>query len=48
MFSADGSLILARTNAGHYRRWLTDAARLDEEFAWLSDGLGPTRLLTLG
>jgi WD40 repeat protein len=34
-FSADGSQILARTLRGQLRRWLTDAAELDEEFAWV-------------
>jgi WD40 repeat protein len=36
VFSADGSLILARTQGGRHRRWLTDAAQLDAEFPWLS------------
>ena len=36
VFSAEGSLILARTQGGHYYRWLTDVAQLDTEFPWLS------------
>ena len=36
VFSADGSLILARAQGGNHRRWLTDAAQLDTEFPWLN------------
>jgi WD40 repeat protein len=34
-FSADGTMLLARTRTGAFRRWLTDPSRLPGEYDWL-------------